>query len=64
MSKGTLRVTIRIGDKLKSAVDLAVRRRNENGVSKEHWDLTKYILRAITEKLRHDHRSNKGRKKA
>jgi hypothetical protein len=65
MSKGRETITVRLGSELRQRIDDAVAKRNAGGVTREHWDLTKYVVRAITEKLAHDSRGvKKGRRVA
>lgn len=57
MSKGSTRITIRIGDDLLEEIKATVHRRNNAKNQKKHWDKTEYIIEAIVDKLNHDRRS-------
>jgi len=57
MSKGSRRVTIRIGDELLDLVQEAITRHNESTNSAEPWTLSDLIVKAIGDKLNHGHRS-------
>ncbi len=57
MNKGSTRLTVRLGDDLIAAIKETVDRRNDGGVSPEHWTVSSYVVKAIEDKLNHDRRS-------
>lgn len=60
MSKGSARVTVRIGDDMLSLVDEYLRLRNLQSCV-DPWNRTDFVMAAIAEKLSHAKRSRKER---
>jgi len=59
MSKGSKRVTIRVGEELLELIDEAIERHNAVPGIAEHWNRSDFIIKAIEDKLNHGHRSAK-----
>lgn len=58
-SKGSKRVTIRIGARMYELVKVQIERRNKAKSAERPWVLTDYIMQAIADKLSHDRRGRK-----
>ena len=58
-SKGSKRVTIRIGDDMLALVQEQIAKRNKAKRAERPWVLTDYLMQAIADKLSHDRRGRK-----
>lgn len=57
MSKGSKRVTIRIGEELLRKMHEAVDRRNNRSNAAVCWSVSEFVVQAVVDKLNHDLRS-------
>jgi len=57
MNKGSKRITVRLGSDLIDMIDDALKTRNEKAVLCDDWNRSDFIVRAIVDKLNHNHRS-------
>jgi hypothetical protein len=61
MSKGSTRVTVRMGDEIIAAIQAQVHALNMRPGANRDWTISEYIIQSVVAKLRHTQRS-KGQK--
>jgi len=59
MSKGSKRITMRLGKELNDLVMEEVARRNKQGGGVTEWNVSDWIASAIIDKINHSHRSRR-----
>lgn len=57
VNKGSSRVTVRIGDEMREAIEEAVKDLNARAGATREWTITEFIVQAVVEKLSHRDRS-------
>jgi len=59
MSRGSHRITIRIGTEMRDDIDLAVTCRNSLSGNLKNWTVSEFVIQAIVDKLNHDRRGRR-----
>lgn len=63
MSEGSLRLTIRVGQSMRTEIEKAVARHNKQPGGIIEWTVTDFVLAAVCDKLNHGERSRRTKRK-